>query len=324
MAALLTQANAVSANDVEQITATIFCDNTFKLWFNGRFITSDPLDFTPHNAVQVKWDVTEADKDVKVFALLCQDFATSSGFEYTNSTEHEPQLGDGNLIAFFESNKGKTWKTSSDWLTYKLNIGPINMISGDKHCNKDNLDKCVMQTNETPENWNQINFKPTREGNWERATNYTVEETGMGKPTTWVEGKGCGERSSPYTRELLAEPYLMTLKSECLNPRDVMLDSNQQPLATPIWTSNLQLHNQILFRYEEGFDVSAFPYVEKTESLKQNDKPPPQEDSNHQNAKLAAIEETGTTTATGGTKSIDINNAASTVFVRLGLSVMSV
>eukprot|EP00928_Gymnodinium_smaydae_P064692 TRINITY_DN47962_c0_g1_i1.p1 TRINITY_DN47962_c0_g1~~TRINITY_DN47962_c0_g1_i1.p1 ORF type:complete len:319 (+),score=31.40 TRINITY_DN47962_c0_g1_i1:68-1024(+) len=66
-----------------QITGHIYCDNYFEFYFNGQLIAKDPLTFTPHNAVSVSftWDGVSD----KVFAIMCQDFATASGYEYVES-----------------------------------------------------------------------------------------------------------------------------------------------------------------------------------------------------------------------------------------------
>lgn len=66
-----------------EITGHIYCDNYFEFYFNGQLIAKDPLTFTPHNAVSVSftWDGVSD----KVFAIMCQDFATASGYEYTES-----------------------------------------------------------------------------------------------------------------------------------------------------------------------------------------------------------------------------------------------
>ena len=42
------------------VTGTVYCDNQFILWVNGEKIATDPIVFTPHQAVSVsfEWDGT--------------------------------------------------------------------------------------------------------------------------------------------------------------------------------------------------------------------------------------------------------------------------
>jgi len=100
----------------ETITGTNYCDNYFEFYFNGELIKKDPMTFTPHQAVEVTfdWDGTSD----KHYAIMCQDFATSSGYEYTSSTN--PGLDDGALIASFSDGT----ITSSEWQSYVVTYGP--------------------------------------------------------------------------------------------------------------------------------------------------------------------------------------------------------
>ena len=49
----------------ETVTGTIYCNNYFKLYANGREIADDPIDSAPHNAVNVTFEVPE-DEDVTI------------------------------------------------------------------------------------------------------------------------------------------------------------------------------------------------------------------------------------------------------------------
>jgi hypothetical protein len=82
------------AGTPQTITGTIYCDNYFEFWFNGQLVAKDPINFVPHNAVGVsfEWDGT-SDKE---YAIMCMDYASDSGYEYTETTT--PGLGDGSLM----------------------------------------------------------------------------------------------------------------------------------------------------------------------------------------------------------------------------------
>lgn len=78
-------------NVSKDITGTVYCDNKFTLWVNGKKVATDPVEFTPHQAVKVafKWNGSSSIS----YAIKCEDFASESGYEYIGSGH--PQLGDG-------------------------------------------------------------------------------------------------------------------------------------------------------------------------------------------------------------------------------------
>ena len=53
----------------ETITGKIYCDNYFEFYFNGELVATDPMTFTPHQAVAVsfEWDGTSN----KEYAIMC-------------------------------------------------------------------------------------------------------------------------------------------------------------------------------------------------------------------------------------------------------------
>lgn len=64
----------------QNITGNIYCDNYFEFWFNGKFIKSDAIAGSPHQAVAVsfEWD----GKSKKQYAIMCQDKGNETGWEY--------------------------------------------------------------------------------------------------------------------------------------------------------------------------------------------------------------------------------------------------
>ena len=148
----------------ETIRGTIYCDNYFECWFNGELIAKDPLFFTPHQAVKVEfeWDGVSD----KTYAIMCQDFATESGYEYI--LKDQPNLGNGALIAEFSD--GVT--TSADWKVYVQTHGPTDesIAAG---CTATNLEPCVVEDRGEPSGWMNPEFDAS---GWDDASTYTEEE----------------------------------------------------------------------------------------------------------------------------------------------------
>ena len=69
--------------DPQTIRGFIYADNWFEFYFNGELIKTDPLTFTPHQACEVEfeWD-GESDR---VYAFKASDYASVSGYEYTDT-----------------------------------------------------------------------------------------------------------------------------------------------------------------------------------------------------------------------------------------------
>ena len=67
----------------QQVVGTIYCDNQFTLWVNGQQVATDPISFTPHQAVRVAFDWDGSSN--LTYAIQCEDYASTSGFEYIES-----------------------------------------------------------------------------------------------------------------------------------------------------------------------------------------------------------------------------------------------
>ena len=206
------------------------------------------MTFTPHNAVAVsfEWDGVSD----KHYAILCQDYASESGYEYIETDR--PQLGDGALIAEFSDGT----ITSPDWKLFVANHGPTDesLANG---CGSNELDACETVDLGNPSDWTSPDFDYS---DWETATVYTANEAGWGRAPTWEEGFGCCTATNPYTRETLnlnggcsvnydgasgREVMAEVSESECLSPREELGDSD----AVFLWGPWLEYDNRILFRY---------------------------------------------------------------------------
>jgi len=229
----------VSTLQAETITGYIFCDNYFEFWFNEVKVAVDPLDFTPHNAVKVsfEYDGTSA----KTYAIMCQDYASPSGFEYTSTTS--PQLGDGNLLAEFSDGV----KTSKTWKTWTVTYGPTE-ASEAAGCSGTNLAACAITDNGTPTDWYKASFD---DASWTAATEYTAAEAGWGRTPTYSGGK-CGTITSPLTKENAAVSSITTTADECLDPKMVLCGGDGDCTgedARMLWGASLKKDNKMLYRF---------------------------------------------------------------------------
>jgi len=224
----------------ETITGVIYCDNTFEFYFNGEPIKEDPISFTPHNAVRVSftWDGVSD----KVFAIKCQDYASASGYEYTQTSK--PALGDGALLAEFDDGT----VTDASWLTYTVTFGPTD-ASIRAGCSSSNLDACVVEEYETPTDWFASSFD---DSSWGSVTEYTAAEAGWGRTPTYSSSAGtCSTVTSPLTKENENPSYVETTSDECLDPEDVLCGGDSSCTGDEgrfIWGADLTRDNMVLFR----------------------------------------------------------------------------
>lgn len=233
-------ANATQCpGDPQKVIGTVYCDNKFSLWVNGELVATDPINFTPHQAVEVSFDWDGVSSIT--YAIQCEDYASISGYEYVES--HRPQLGDGALIAEF--NDGLSKVTSAEWRVYTSTYGPTDdsYLEG---CSANNLDKCSVKNLGMPNNWISPEFDDSL---WHKATLYSAETAGWGRPPQWSPNKGCCTLTSPEDRSSLGCDASVNQK-QCLDPRDEFSKS----AADFIWASDLERDNKVLFRYTATCD----------------------------------------------------------------------
>ena len=225
------------------ITGHIYCDNYFEFYFNGQKIFTDPLDFTPHNAVKVSFEYDESSGN-KVYAILCQDYASDSGYEYTST--NSPQLGDGALLAEFSD--GTT--TTSAWKSYVVTFGPTD-ASISSGCSSSNLSPCAVQDNGVPSNWYATDFD---DSTWTSATEYTASQAGWGRRPSYSNGQ-CGTITSPITKQTASPSSIATTEDACLDPRSVLCGGDETCSGSDgrfIWGSDMDRDNKMLFRFNAG------------------------------------------------------------------------
>jgi hypothetical protein len=238
------------------ITGYIYCDNYFEFYFNGQLIKKDPLTFTPHQAVKVSFEYDG--NSSKTYAIMCQDFATDTGYEYTNTDR--PQLGDGALLAEFSDGT----VTSANWKAYVATFGPTD-ASVSSGCSSSNLSPCAVQDNGIPDNWYTESFDDSE---WSAATEYTTNEAGWGMSPTYSDGM-CGKITSPLTRQAEEPSSIETTADECLDPKLVLCGGDETCSDTEgrmLWGADMDRDNKMLFRYTTsgGSDVFIAGAVART------------------------------------------------------------
>jgi len=216
------------------VEGTVYCDNKFTLWVNGEEVATDPVSFTPHQAVRVsfEWDGLSS----LAYAIQCEDYASESGYEYVGT--NRAQLGDGALIAEFDDGLD-TVTNSETWRVYTATFGPTD-ASLEDGCSAENLEACKVETLDVPAGWQQADFD---DSDWPFATSFTARQAGWGRPPTWSSEEGCCGMTSPVDRSSLGCDKTVT-QDQCLVPKDEFAASK----AGFIWAEDLERDNRVLFR----------------------------------------------------------------------------
>ena len=148
------QAHAATAKTVA-VTGLVFADNSFELYVNGKKVASDPILFTPFNAVNVSFRASYP----MTFAFKAKDYADPlTGLEYNNT-----RVGDGGLIARFSNGV----VTGSGWKAKTISHGPTDLPK----CLADPK-TCKVINTPTPTNWTTTSTA----SKWPAAKLYTVAQ----------------------------------------------------------------------------------------------------------------------------------------------------
>ena len=233
---LLAVLHKAFATTHEKITGTIFCDNDFSFYVNGRLIKQDPITTFPHNAVNVTFTIPR-DEDI-VFAIEARDWADEvTGLEYDNRC-----VGDGGLRMMFSNSV----VSNSSWVCTGVHYGPENwktcfgaqrvrnqtlqLLPACKASSTPQLVGCQSQITPRPDGWNQTGFDDSR---WDYALEYTDQQVGWG-----------------------LRPANCTIPSNTISSE---VDPNGDPITCPenlnwgdskfIWRKSLDLDNIILCRF---------------------------------------------------------------------------
>lgn len=175
-----------SGHQLETVTRTIYCDNNFTFFVNGEKVVQDPVEISPHNAVNTTFTIVK--DEPTVFAFTARDWANeTTGLEYGNRC-----VGDGGLRAMFSNGV----VTNSSWKCWTSLYGPVNwqecyasdprdaatkLLPLCKAREVTPLEGCYTRSREVPTDWKTLNFDAS---GWEYAIEYGDDIVGWGLPPT--------------------------------------------------------------------------------------------------------------------------------------------
>jgi hypothetical protein len=203
-------------SDGDVVTGYLFADNYFELYINGMLIGVDAVPFTPFNSSIVRFKV----KKPYTIAVKAIDWEENLGLGTESGRGKRYQPGDGGFIASFSDGT----ITGTHWQAQTFYISPIYDLSCldetpaarlSSRCATDGVndgeDAYAIHWS-LPERWNAQDFEAL---NWPSATEYTEDQIGVDN------------------------------KNGYMNFREQFTGSG----ARFIWTSNVILDNEVLFRY---------------------------------------------------------------------------
>lgn len=132
----------------DTIKGSVYADNWFAMYVNGKLVAVDPIDFLPHNVVNIDL-LPEYPMTV---AIIAKDNADpKTGYEYGN------QIGDAGIALKFADGT----VTNAQWKVKRVFSGP------------------PVRNEPLPAGWEQPGFD---DSGWEKATEYSLERVDPKKP----------------------------------------------------------------------------------------------------------------------------------------------
>lgn len=200
-----------------EFTASVWADNWFSLYVNGRLVGQDSVPLTSIRSFNSDTITFRATYPLTIAVVTKDYIENDSGLEYIGSLfglvrlgdnfTFFQQMGDGGFIAqIAETKSGKiVAATSADWRGLIIHKAPLN-----PECEKSSqpLEDCKSAIAEEPVGWQSKDFD---DSNWAKATLYTPEQIGA---------------KFGYN------------------------DINWDPSAKLIWTEDLKTDNTILWRFQ--------------------------------------------------------------------------
>lgn len=148
----------------DTIKASIYADNWFMLYINGKPVAVDPIDFLPHNVVTL--DILP--EYPMTIAVMAKDNADpKTGMEYGN------HIGDGGFILKFADGT----VSNASWKAKCFFKGPLN---------RDVANPKVERT-PLPANWFAVDFDDSA---WANAVEYTEERVNPKEAFKWEDFAG--------------------------------------------------------------------------------------------------------------------------------------
>ncbi|MBJ7256240.1 MAG: YHYH protein [Akkermansiaceae bacterium] len=140
----------------DTIQASIYADNWFKLYINGKLVAVDPIDFLPHNVVNLEI-LPEYPMTIAVMAM--DNANPKTGMEYGN------HIGDGGFIIKFSDGT----ISNAKWKAKSFFKGPLNHETSNPK----------VEHTPIPANWFAVNFDDSK---WPNATEYTEQRVNPKEP----------------------------------------------------------------------------------------------------------------------------------------------
>ena len=224
-----------AAQDTEVINGTIYANNEFTLYINGKKVAEDP--FLVHSAHNVSFTV-EKGKDI-TFAIDVRDWAPeeNGGLEFGGRC-----IGGGWLRAMFSNGV----VTNRSWVCSTYNYGPVNWkecvaaqtvrdqsLQLLPNCSANStppLVGCVARVTPRPEEWATPGFDDSR---WEYALEYSPPSVSYGSLPA-----GCEDPNTYVSRAVDANGVNYTCQNN-VNWGDSKF----------IWRPDIDLDNYVLCRY---------------------------------------------------------------------------
>ncbi|MEM6364318.1 MAG: hypothetical protein AAF745_07820 [Planctomycetota bacterium] len=149
----------------DTIKATVYADNSFRLYINGELVAVDSIAFVPHNVISV--DILPA-YPMTIAAMGIDNADPKTGMEYADTN-----IGDGGFILKL----GDGTVSNASWKAKRISWGPIDGDTSNPRIKDTPL----------PKDWFTIGFDDSA---WPHATEFTEEEVGPKDPFYEHDFKG--------------------------------------------------------------------------------------------------------------------------------------
>lgn len=204
-------------SDGDVVTGYLFADNYFELYINGVLIGVDAVPFTPFNSSIVRFRVNKP----YTIAVKAIDWEENLGLGTESGRGKRYQPGDGGFIASFSDGTitGPHWQAQTYYISpiYDLTcLDEDKATRGSSRCATDGVnegEEAYAIHWPLPNQWNHTVFDASA---WPAATEYSEDQIGVDN------------------------------KNGYMNFRPQFTGSG----ARFIWTSNVILDNEVLFRYQ--------------------------------------------------------------------------
>lgn len=219
--------NSLNGNDIitidatgEVFTAFIFADNYFELYVNGSPVGKDPVPYTEFNSCIVRFKV----KRPFTLAAKCVDWEEKFGLGVELNGANPYYVGDGGFVLVLKDASGAiVTTTDASWKAQTFYTAPITDLS------------C-----------------PTESGNYRYTTNCnTTNASATSYALHWLVPNNWYATSFDDSKWPAASLFSNTTvgvnnKASYTNFTDIFDNSSQD--ASFIWSTNLLLDNEVLFR----------------------------------------------------------------------------